>query len=66
MCSTHLSVPGTTAAAAIALGRKFVGIDISSEYCQLARERISGIQIQLLSPRSSQGAQDQHGNSRPE
>ena len=57
---------GTTAAAAIALGRKFVGIDISSEYCQLARERISGIQIQLLSPRSSQGAQDQHGNSRPE
>lgn len=57
---------GTTAAAAIALGRKFVGIDISSEYCQLARERISGIQIQLLSPRSLQGAQDQHGNSRPE
>ncbi len=57
---------GTTAAAAIALGRKFVGIDISSEYCQLARERISGIQIQLLSPRSLQGAQDHHGNSRPE
>lgn len=33
---------GTTALAAKILGRIFVGIDISPEYCELARQRIAG------------------------
>jgi site-specific DNA-methyltransferase (adenine-specific) len=43
---------GTTALAAVQLARKFVGIDISKEYCELARERISGVQMQLLTLKS--------------
>jgi modification methylase len=35
---------GTTAVAAKNLGRIFVGIDISPEYCELARQRIDGTQ----------------------
>jgi len=31
---------GTTAVVAQRLGRKFVGIDINSEYCEMARERL--------------------------
>ncbi|MBU0512682.1 MAG: site-specific DNA-methyltransferase [Chloroflexi bacterium] len=38
---------GTTAAAAIELGRKFIGIDVNDEYCQLAWKRTSEIQIRL-------------------
>jgi len=34
---------GTTAAAAIELGRKFIGIDINDEYCKLALKRTSEI-----------------------
>lgn len=33
---------GTTAVAAKALGRDFVGIDISPEYCKMADERLAG------------------------
>lgn len=33
---------GTTALEAQALGRDFIGIDISEKYCKLARERIEG------------------------
>lgn len=40
---------GTTAVAAIELGRRYVGIDISEDYCNLSRQRTSGIQMQLLS-----------------
>ena len=43
---------GTTAQAAIENNRKFVGIDISEEYCEMARKRISGIPIQLLKIKS--------------
>jgi DNA modification methylase len=32
----------TTGAAARLLGRRFVGIDLSSEYCAIARERLAG------------------------
>jgi site-specific DNA-methyltransferase (adenine-specific) len=39
---------GTTAIAAKQLGRKYVGIDISEEYCQIAEERIMRIQPRLL------------------
>jgi site-specific DNA-methyltransferase (adenine-specific) len=38
---------GTTAAAAIQLGRKYVGVDIDERYCKLARNRVSKIQIKL-------------------
>ncbi len=34
---------GTTAVAAIELNRKYVGVDINKEYCQLSHERASGI-----------------------
>jgi DNA modification methylase len=40
---------GTTAVAAIQLGRKFVGIDIENEYVDLSQQRISEIQIKLPS-----------------
>ncbi len=39
---------GTTAVAAKKLGRKYVGIDINAEYCQLARERIIQVQPPLF------------------
>ncbi|MGK7928265.1 MAG: site-specific DNA-methyltransferase [Spirulina sp.] len=38
---------GTTCKAARELGRKFVGIDISEEYCEIARNRISSVQMKL-------------------
>ncbi len=38
---------GTTALAAIELGRKYIGIDIHEKYCTLAHERISKVQIRL-------------------
>jgi site-specific DNA-methyltransferase (adenine-specific) len=31
---------GTTAIAAKSLGRQYIGIDISKEYCELAEQRI--------------------------
>jgi len=39
---------GTTAAAAKQLGRQYVGIDISEEYCQIAQERVMRMQPRLL------------------
>ena len=39
---------GSTAVAAKTLGRRYVGIDISEEYCQLAEERILQTQPRLL------------------
>lgn len=38
---------GTTALAALQLGRHFVGIDISNEYAELSNERISEIQLRF-------------------
>jgi site-specific DNA-methyltransferase (adenine-specific) len=38
---------GTTAISALNFGRDFVGIDISPEYCDLARERIAGHRLAL-------------------
>lgn len=38
---------GTTAVAAIELGRSYVGIDINPEYVELAKNRVAGTQIQL-------------------
>ena len=34
---------GTTGVTATKLGRRYVGIDISPEYCRLAEERLKGI-----------------------
>ena len=39
---------GTTAMAAKQLGRKYVGIDINEEYCQIARQRLVQMQPLLL------------------
>ncbi|MCD8031357.1 MAG: site-specific DNA-methyltransferase [Bacteroides sp.] len=35
-----MSGSGTTARVALEMGRKYIGIDISNEYCELARKRI--------------------------
>ena len=56
---------GTTAVAAVELGRKYIGIDISKEYCDLARERTSGIQMQLLTIKSEQGTYNYNGSAQP-
>ena len=34
---------GTTCVAAKVLGRDYIGIDISEEYCQIARERLKAV-----------------------
>jgi len=39
---------GTTAVAAKQLGRKYVGIDISEEYCRISEERIVQVQPRLF------------------
>jgi len=39
---------GTTIVAAVELGRQYMGIEINQKYCQIARERISGVQIKLI------------------
>ena len=38
---------GTTCVVAKRLGRKYIGIDISEEYCKKAEERLQNVQIQL-------------------
>lgn len=44
---------GTTAMAAVGLGRHFVGIEINSTYIDLAIDRIAGEQLRLLAEKSS-------------
>ena len=41
---------GTTARAAKSLGRHFVGIEISPDYCQLARESLASVQTLDVTP----------------
>lgn len=54
---------GTTAVAAIELGRNYVGIDISDEYYHLSHERTSGIQMQLLEIKSERGTYNPNGTA---
>ncbi|GAB4437722.1 MAG: hypothetical protein Fur0044_34580 [Anaerolineae bacterium] len=54
---------GTTAVAAIELGRNYVGIDISDEYYYLSHERTSGIQMQLLEIKSERGTYNPNGTA---
>ena len=46
---------GTTAVAALLEGRRYVGIDLSDEYCQFARQRVDQVSQEL--ERSSQPAE---------
>jgi site-specific DNA-methyltransferase (adenine-specific) len=58
---------GTTAVAALQLGRKYVGIDISEEFCNLSRKRTSNIQLQLLpTSLAMPGANHANGDAQPE
>lgn len=41
-----MSGSGTTARVAVEMGRNYIGIDISPEYCEIARERIKIIESQ--------------------
>lgn len=41
-----MSGSGTTARVAVEMGRNYIGIDISHEYCEIARERIKQIETQ--------------------
>lgn len=50
---------GTTAVAAKQLMRKYVGIDISEEYCRLAKERIAQVQPRLLDEPASYTARSE-------
>ena len=52
---------GTTAVAAIELSRKYVGIDINPDYCDLSRQRISGIQMKFLNVREKQESYTHNG-----
>jgi DNA modification methylase len=36
---------GTTAVACVKTGRHFIGIDISDEYCEIARRRVAGTTV---------------------
>jgi DNA modification methylase len=46
---------GTTSAVASRLGRKFIGIDISEEYCQKARQRLGRVQRDLALAETCEG-----------
>lgn len=39
---------GTTSVVAYKLGRRYLGIDISDDYCKTARQRLKGIQCRLI------------------
>ncbi|MCS6796773.1 MAG: site-specific DNA-methyltransferase, partial [Raineya sp.] len=38
---------GTTPRVACEMGRKFIGIDISPEYCEISRKRLQKVQTQM-------------------
>ena len=44
---------GTTAVAALLEGREYVGIDLSDEYCQMARQRIAAVAAEQERARSA-------------
>lgn len=56
---------GTTAVAAAKLGRNYLGIDTSVEYCDIAKNRISGIQLHFPSFIEKQKVTI-NGNTQPE
>ena len=39
---------GTTCVAAAELGRNYIGIDISKEYCELSKSRLKNVQVNLI------------------
>jgi len=55
---------GTTCKVAHQLGRKFIGIDISEEYCKIAENRINNAQVQLPFEAANKSLQRKRANSR--
>jgi len=53
-----MSGSGTTAKMANLLGRRYIGIDISEEYCQIARDRLRAVDtgVPVKEARAGQGA----------
>ena len=39
---------GTTLKVALRLGRNAVGYEISEEYCQLTKDRLNGVKLELV------------------
>ncbi len=56
---------GTTCKVAYELRRKFIGIDISQEYCRIAKNRISNAQSQLSFEPANKSVQRKLANSHP-
>ena len=46
---------GTTCVAAKLLGRRYIGIDISEEYCQIARQRLEAVDTGVPVKEQKQG-----------
>lgn len=46
---------GTTCVAAKMLGRRYIGIDISEEYCQISRDRLEAVETGLTVEEQKQG-----------
>ena len=52
---------GTTCVAAKMLGRRYIGIDISSEYCDISRKRLKGVRPNLFKEMRKKKARESFG-----
>lgn len=56
---------GTTCVAAKRLGRRYIGIDISEEYCQIARDRLAAEELGLTVKEMKKGQQSLFESPKP-